>query len=433
MSQASKSLKKIATSEDYKSLVTAIEAKDYETISKSYLRLCQLLEEEKKQVLAKIQSLPRQNRGEDCEQFQTAFTLRASVTLPQWHWLTSQMKEAGVTEGEVFGFGSRGDPLVRTAQGRVVVISGVALEKGAKIKFKVITEGQKLDFGRPVELNADYFGFLLNREARESMKKSFEAVEERLRNGPPPELDEAGLARLSELLKGLEDVRQLTSKLGSTEKDGAVARVQMYRKRLLDGCGVKMALDFMSRAEENEIAEACGGDEQQILRALSAPGLFRYESHLKLKAGLLAGKDLKGYKQILEDLESRLDSMNAALELMEFQSGVEKMSPAAKAYLERMDGLFERLHRKARQVTLALAEGTLFGSEDIKAAVREAFSGGALGAELRRTFLEAEEFYALRGALADLRAKLDDKASLPAEAALRPYLTRKIAGAFQSS
>jgi len=43
-----------------------------------------------------------------------------------------------------------------------------------------------MDFGRPVELNADYFSFLLNREAREAMKKSLEAVEEYLKNGQAP-------------------------------------------------------------------------------------------------------------------------------------------------------------------------------------------------------------------------------------------------------
>jgi len=83
--------------------VEAIQKKDYEGISKCYVRLCQLFDDEKKQILDKIRTLPRQNKDEDIEQFLNAFVIRTSVTMPEWHWLTSQVREHGVIEGEVFG------------------------------------------------------------------------------------------------------------------------------------------------------------------------------------------------------------------------------------------------------------------------------------------------------------------------------------------
>ncbi len=429
MSQASKALNKIAASEEYKALDEAIKAANWETMAKSYVRLGGLMEEEKKQILEKINSLPRQNKDEDCEKFQAAFAIRASITLPQWYWLDSQLKEAGVMEGEVFGFGTLGDPLVRTREGRVVVIRGNTLEKGAKIRFKVVTEGPKLDFGRLIELTPEYFSSLLNREARTGIKKSFDAVEECLKNRSI-ELNESGLSQLSELLKGLEEARELANKLEAVEREATVARILAYRKRLLNEYGVKLAFEFMSREETREIVEACQGDGQQVASALAASGFFRYQAHQALRARLLTGEGLKGYSEILKNLESKVDSMDAALELMEFQSGVEKVSPSAKAYLERIDRLFDRLNRKAREVALAIAEGRI-SSQDINSAIREAFSGAALGVELRRTFRSAGEFAALRGALADLMTMLGDSAGIAAESAIKPYLTRKIASAFE--
>ncbi|MDO8567916.1 MAG: hypothetical protein Q7R57_04290 [Dehalococcoidales bacterium] len=426
MSQTSQSLKKLATSEEYKALAGAVEAKDYEAMAKAYLSLCGQIENEKKQILDKIKTLPR-NADEDCVHFEAAFAMRSSSVLPHWHYLNQQLKEQGVMDGEVFGAGSRGDPLVRLPEGRVVVLSGAKLEKGAKVKFRVITPGQKLDFGQVIELNQAYFAFLLNRETREAVRGAFSAADECLRNGNVTP-DETGLARISDALQKLEEVRELAAKLEGPEKDNVVNRIVGYRRRLLNDFIVKFATDYISREEEREITETCQGEE--LARALSAPAFFRYQAHQALKAELLAGNDVKGKSEVLKEMESKLDSMDAAIKLMEFQAGVDKTTPSARTYIERMDNLFARLDRKARQVAQTLAEGKTSTLEELNSTIKEAFSGPSLCAELGRTFRSADEFYTLRGALNELRSMMDGNKEAAAEAALKPYLSRKITAAF---
>ena len=124
MSQTRKTLKKIASTDQYQALVTAVKEADYETIVSSYIKLSQLLEEAEREIEGKIQSLPRRNKGEDYKRFRTAFAARIRMVLPQWYWVDSELRERGVVEGEVFGFGSKGDPIVRTAEGRVVALKG---------------------------------------------------------------------------------------------------------------------------------------------------------------------------------------------------------------------------------------------------------------------------------------------------------------------
>ncbi|MBI4286231.1 MAG: hypothetical protein HY670_10125 [Chloroflexi bacterium] len=431
MSQASKALKEIAASEEYKSLVQAMETADYEAIQKSYLRLGELLEEKKKQVLEKIQTLPRQNKDEDIQQFQNAFTMRLSGALPKWHWLDTMIKEQKVWEGEVFGFGTKGDPLVRTPAGRVVVVRGATLEKGARVRFKVVAEGEKIDFGRVFELTPDFFYFLLNQETIARIRSAIDTIEERVKaQSVTP--GEDGLAEMSAVLKELEDIREMSRTLQTVEREKLESRITAHRRRLLGDRGARLATEFMAKEEEREIAETCAGDHDKAAKALAVPGLFRQPAHEALKAQLFAGEELKGYAEALAGLESRLDSMDAALKLMEFKSGVDDLRPQVRSYIEKMDRLFDRLQRKARSVAFAMAEDKVSQVGDVMQSIKNAFSGEALAAELGRVFRSPGEFFALRETLTKLRALLGDSTIQASEAAIRPYLNRKLSQAFAS-
>lgn len=430
MSQATKILKKIASAEEYKALVTAIEKTDGESALTSYQQISQLLEETEKEVRDRIQSLTRKNKDDDYQKFRATFALRVATNLPQWHWLNSELKKQKIMEGAVFGRGTKGDPLVRTAEGRVVVIRGATLKEGDKVRFKVIVEGEKLDFGKVLELTPDLFYYILTRDTRERIENCFAAIRERLSKNFGG-TDENSPGELTQLLRELENIRELTAKLGAEERERIMARVMAYRKSLLKASVTYLAFQFLSQQEEKELKESCPGDEQQLSIALSALGLFRYQTHKEIKAELFSGKKLKGYDEIVNNLENNLESMEAALKLLEFKTRVKEAYPLAQRYLQKMDRFFQGLDEKATQVALSLAGGNkLCSTEDIYAAVRDAFSSESLRSELRKAFRSSEEFFTLRGALLELRAKLGGAESTGAEAALRPYLQRVIALTF---
>ena len=173
MSQASKVLKEIAAMPEYANMAQAIEKNDYEAIANSYKQLNAIIEAKKKEILEKIDSLTRQNKGEDSQQFLNAFSLRISTTLPQWHRLNSLMQEQKVTEGEVIGVGSKGDPMVRTPDGKLTIISGLTAEKGAKVTLRMTKEGEKVNFGQAVEFNPDFFYILLNQTMLTGIRERF--------------------------------------------------------------------------------------------------------------------------------------------------------------------------------------------------------------------------------------------------------------------
>jgi len=123
--------------------------------------------------------------------------------------------------------------------------------------------------------------------------------------------------------------------------------------------------------------------------------------------------------------------MNSALEFLDFKAEIDKLYPTAKKYLQRMDQLFQRLSQKARQVAFELGEDKLSDMSDIRSAIEDAFSGKALHSELRRAFRNPEEFFSLRVAFGELRAKLGDMENSEAETAIKPYLSQIIASAFE--
>ena len=430
MSQTVKTLKKIATSEEYQALETAIKQVDPEAIFNSYKRISEVLEASEKEILDKIQQLPRQNKDPDWQRFRLALAARSQTILPQWHWVNEQLKKQKIMEGKVAGVGSKGDPLAKTPEGRVVVVRGATLKEGDRVRFKVVAEGEKIDFGRVFELSPDTFYFVLTQDIRERVTNSLNSMRDRIDSCLRGEV-ESTPSELSQLLSELKDVSELAARFRVEEKERLLARIQAYRARLLKASIVKLAFDFIAKREEREIIDSGQGNQEQIARALSAPGLFRQQAHLSLKSELLSGDKPKGYPEIVEQLEKNLDSMETALQLMDFKTKVEGIYPLVKRYLEQMDLFFERLNRKATDLAFKLGENTSDVSQ-IQSGIETAFSPEALGVEFRRVFRSPEEFFNLRGAVNELRLKLGNTEASQAGLAIEPYLRRIISLAFST-
>lgn len=429
MSQVDKILKNIASGEDYKALAAAVEKNDYESIGKLFAQVATLMTESKKQVLEKLQAMPRQNRDEEQRNFEAAFTRRIDTDLPQWHKISVLLKEKGASEGIVYATGKKGDPLVRSSEGRIVVVAGSKAQPGTRVLYRVETKSEKMDFAREVQLNADFFYMLLNGDTLDAMRKSLDAVDARLKaftdlNG------QGSVSELAQLLQELNSIKASAEQLRESEKGKYLSRIQILRRKLLSDWVAKSIFDFLSREEEKEIAEICTSDEHSTSRAMSAPGLFRRKDHEGLKAELFAGKELKGYADVLAEMEKGLDSMSAAIQLMEFKTSMEEMVPLAQRYIERMDVLFDNLNRKSRRVALTMSENELLTEAAIDYAIRSEFSGPALCSELRVAFRGPDEFYAMREAVAKLRSAMGNKEWPSLESAIKPYLVIKTTTAF---
>lgn len=432
MSQTKLSLNKIASGEEYKALVAAVEKADHQTAINSYLQVSKQLEDARKEILGRIQGLTRQNKDEDGRKFQAAFDLRAKAALPQWDWFTSELKKQRIMEGEVQGIGSKGDPLVRTPEGRTVVVPGAPQKEGERVRFQVVNEGANVDFGRVFELTPDSFYRVISQGTRDQIRDSLNSLRERL-DSYKGGVDEKSLADLSQLLKELEDVRELASRLRAEERDLIVERISGYRRRLLGACTAKLAFELLRQDEEKEIAESVENDASLLTAALAAPGLLRYQAYKDLKSALFSGDNLKDYDQIRGRLEHSLESMNAAMELMEFQTAIEEVLPAAKRYFQIMDRFFQKLVDRAKGAAFKMAEDKLFKGEDINSAVKSAISAGTITSELRSAFQSQEDFFAMRAALAEVMTKVGNTAAMAEEAAIRPYLRSKLAAAFGST
>ncbi|MDO8473286.1 MAG: hypothetical protein Q7T05_05645 [Dehalococcoidia bacterium] len=429
MSQVDKILKNIASSEDYKALAASVEKNEYESIGKSFSQVAAQMAESKKQVIEKLQALPRHNRDDEQRNFEAAFARRIDTDLPAWHKINALLKEKGASEGVVYATGKKGDPLVRSADGRLVVVAGSKALPGSKVLYRVETKSEKMDFAREVQLDADYFYMLLNGDTLDAIRKSLDALDARLKafaemNG------QDSVSELAQLLKELNDVRESAEQLRASEKGKYLSRIQILRRKLLADWVARSIFDFLSREEEKEITQACNQDEHSLSSAMSAPGLFRRKSHEGLKAELFAGKELRGYTDALNEMEKGLDSMNAAIQLMEFKAGIEEMVPLAQRYVERMDILFDNLNRKSRRVALAMSENGSFAEADIDSAIRSEFSGPALCSDLRAAFRSPDDFYAMREAVAKLRSMMGNKECTTVESAIKPYLVVKTTMAF---
>ena len=430
MSQTKKALKKIASGEEYKTLVEAVEEANYEAISSSYRQILELLEEEKRKRRKQIESLPRKNKEETWQKFLSAFDLATKRILPLWHQINSELQKRKVMEGEVFGFGSKGDPLVKTPEGRIVVLRDSRLKEGERVRFKVVSEGEKIGFGKVFELTPDSLYFIFTQDVRERLRNSLNLAKDRFK-ACLESLNEGQLPDLKEPLKGLEEVEKLASELHGEERERIIGQVLGYRKRLLKAAGTKLMFDLISQEEEKEIENFYQHEQEQKTKALSAPGLFRRHTFEAVKRELFIGDKLQRYSEVLKEMEERLDSMDSALELLEFKSRIKEAYPKAKRYLEKMDQLFDSLVKKTKQVTDSLAEKGVSEPEEIRSAIKDAFSEKTLLAEFRKVFRSAEEFFALRGALLELRKRVGNPDSSLSEAAIRPYLRLKVSQAFK--
>ncbi|MFH1031398.1 MAG: hypothetical protein V1767_02370 [Chloroflexota bacterium] len=424
MSNVVKILKQLASSEEYKVLEAAIKDSNAENIISSYKKLSETLEKSEAEVVAKMQELPRLNKDKDIQNFRATFASRSRTVLPQWYWLNDQLKQQKIMEGKVFSFGSKGDPLVRTPEGKLVIITGATLKEGDVVRFKVINSTEKADFGVLFELTPDNLYAVLTQESRDKVMNSMASLRDHIDNFSQNG-DADKLIELSQLLKEFDDVKELAAKLRGEEKERIIARAVAYRKKLLNTSIVKLVYDFLAKREEDEIRDFYGDDTEKLSLALMAPALLRYDDYLSLKAELLAGDKPKGYAEAADKLEKKLDSMEAALQLLDFKSKVQGSYSLAKTYLDQMDRLFGKITRRANEVALQL-ETDASDESKIKSIIEKAFSKEAIRADVVEVFRGSEEFFKMRAALIELMASLGNPKS-SAESLLEPYL-RKIVG-----
>ena len=435
MSQTTRALKAIATGDDYQALANAIEQVDYDSMFTCYMRLLELLTEEKEKIKEGIENLPHRNKQEQRDKFQRAFDLAAERILPLWHRLDQQLSagllRTNAVDGEVFAFGKKGDPLAKTAGGMVVVLPGCKKEIGERVRFRVVQETEKLSFGRVIDLDAQSFYSLITQEVRDRIRDSLAVVDDYVKRGQATTTGDP-LVELTELLRALQEVKNMSSTLRADESRRIAAQVLQYRRRLLFTAGVKLMFALISSREESDIHDFYRDGAEERTKALAALGLFRHYGYEAARQEFFQGEAPEGYTERLGEMSDKVDSMNAALEFMEFKSALDDALPRAKAYLDKMDRFFEKLVSRVKRVTDGLANEDLVDVEEFRSAIESAFSDDVLFAELRKSFRTSRDFLASRGAFMELNRRLGNQEALSAEAAFRPYLRHKITRAFGS-
>ena len=416
MSQASHILKEIANSPEHRKLVKGIKSADYEQLCTSYVQVSELISKGRTETLDRIQSLPRVNKSKDYQRFKDAFDNRARIVLPEWCWLSVLLKQQGIEEGQVVSFGSKGDPLVRTAEGKIVILTCCDLTQGKRVKFKIQVKGEKVDFGTVVELTPDYFYHIVARDTIARIRTEFNAVKERVANRVAYSHEER-LTELSELLTRLEKLRELTLMLRAEEQERILGRVFAYRKRLLSDYSIGLVFGFLSHKEESEIRESCQGDEKRIALILSVPGLFNRRALDELKKELFAGEELRRCAEIRQKLKNKPDDIDMAMELMELRLRTENIYPLVRKYIQKMNVFHRKLSEKAEYFTLTVARERICSVQEIQSAIEKAFSSSAISLELRGVFHSQGEYFSLRAALIELRAILGCQESLSTECA----------------
>jgi hypothetical protein len=428
MSNTKKILRDIASGAEYKDLADAMEQANYEVIFDAYMRISKLISSGKEKIEEGIKSLPVRSRDERLDKFRQSFDLAVERNLPLWHQLAQAIAKRQIMEGEVFGFGKKGDPLVRTPEGTLVALRSAKLEEGNRVRFVVEYKGEKISIGKIFELNPQSFYTILTQEPRERIRLSLASIEDQL-NTRQERLDEDSLSRLGELLVKLEEIKGIPSTFKPEERERIIAQARRYRNKLLYDIGVRLMFDFLSQQEEKALEDFYHDRQEEKSKALSALGLFRYHTYEAAEKLLLSDKPGE-YGQAFSEIEDEIDSMDSAMKLMDFRASIEKAYPKAKSYLEKMNRLFDRLTKRVGPVTDALPEGRIIELDEIQLAIKNAFSEGTLFLELRKTFRSSNDFFSLRGAISDLIRKLGDQESITAETAFRSYLNHKIPQAF---
>jgi len=426
-------LKEIAASEHYEALTTEVEQGDYDSMFDNYTSILKRLKGGRETIEEGIESLPVQNKDERRDQFSRAFKVAIKRILPVWYELDERLKSelarSNVMESEVFGFGKKGDPLVRTPEGVIVVVKGSKLEVGDRAQFTVVQETDKLSFGKAFELNRRSFYLLITQEAHDKIQESLKLIEDRLSSSPESS-NEVSISELGELLQRLDEIRRLSSALRAKDRAATITRVVNYRKRLLLGVSRSYMFDFISRHEERDMENFYQDGREERVQALSALGLFRRHTHQMVEEKILPTGETEAFGEVLEKKMDGVDSMAAAMEFLEFKAAMDDVYPRAKRYFETIDQMFESLVGRASRVAETVATQDLVGAEDIRVAIEDAFTEETLFLELRRAFRSAKEFLSLRGAFTEVNRSLGDDESVAAEAAFRPYLRHKITQAF---
>jgi hypothetical protein len=425
MSQASKALKEIAASQEYSTLVKAIENSDYDVIATIFIKLFKLIEDKKNIILEQIRNSPRQIE-ENLQQFLTAYTMRLDSTLPQLYRLKSLIDKQNIIEGEIVDIGIKGDPIAKTPGGKSVIINGIKANKGDRIKYKITNTGKKVDFGKAVEINADFFYNVLNQEALARIQNSFDSVEAYFNSS----LNQTDITP-AELLANLETARAVSIKLKPEEQVRINDKILANRKSILADYITNKTFDFLASEEEKEIRKFFNNDEIKLSMVLSFPGLFRRQPLKSLKNDLFADNKLKGYDDIIKTLENNLDSMDGALNLIEFKTKVEELEPQAKTYLFKMDELFSILNKKSRLIVDTIAEANIIDMNEIQKQIENAFSSRSPDTEFKKVFRSLNEFFSLRDATVKLQASLGNHDILQTESIFRPYLKQKVASIFE--
>lgn len=428
MSNTTKILKEIATSDEYKVIAEAIEQADYETVCGSYLSISKRIDSGRAGLEEGFENLPLRSRGEHKEKFLQSFYLAVERILPLWHQLDQAIAKSGVMEGEVFGFGKKGDPLVRTPEGKLVALRSAGLEEGNRVKFVVVHEGEKISIGKVFEFNPHSFYTLLTQEPRERIRRSLASVQDQLKNSQW-HLEEDYFARIKEILVELEGIKELPLNFSPHEREKITDQVQEYRKKLLYDVSVRLMFDFLSEQEEKSVEDFYGNGNEEKEKALSALGLFRHNTY-EVAEKLLQSDKPEESGQALGEIDDEIDSMDSAIKLLDFKDAIDKAYPKAKSYLEKMNRLFDRLTKRVWQVIDNLPEAGVVEPEEIQLAVKNTFAEDTLFIELRKSFRSSSEFFSLRGAFNDLNKKIGDEESIRAEAAFRSYLDHVIPRAF---
>lgn len=428
MSNTTKILKEIAASSEYNAIAEAIEQADYDVICDSYLGISKKIDSGKATIEEGIENLPLRSRGERKEKFRQSFYLAVERILPLWHQLDQAIAKSGVVEAEVFGFGKKGDPLVRTPQGNLVAIRSAKIEEGSRVKFVVVHEGEKISIGKVFELNPQSFYTLLTQEPRERIRRSLSSVQDRLKDRQWCQ-DEEYLAIMREILLELEEIKKLPSNLRPQERERIIAQVHDYRKRLLHDVCVRTMADFLSRQEEKAIEDFYRDQSDEKNKALSALGLFRRPTYEEAEK-LLQSYNPEEHGQDLGEIDDEIDSMDSAIKLLDFRAAIDRAYPKAKSYLEKMNRLFYRLDKGLLKVADTLPQEGMVEPEEVQLAIRNAFSEDMLYIELRKAFRSPSEFFSFRGAYTELIRKLGDQETISAEDAFRSYLDYKIPQAY---
>jgi hypothetical protein len=433
VTQTTKVLKEIASSEEYKALAGAVDKADYEAMFDPYMRISQLLQEGRASIEKSIENLPVQNKQGRLDKFQRAFELATERILPAWYQLNyrvnSGLVKTKVMEGEVFAFGKKGDPLVKAPEGAIVILPGSKLEQGQHVRFRVVQEAEKLSFGRIFNLNPQSFYLLMTQETRDKVNESLAWIRDRLSTFQG-HWDGDSRAELGELLGRLQDAKELSSNLRPEESRRAASQVAGYRKQLLYNASLGLMFDLVSEREKKDIEKFYRDGQEDKSRALTALGLFRRHNYETAREKFLLKEEPEGYAHILSEMGDKVDSMDSAMELMEFQSAVDEVYPKAKSYFERMDRLFDNLVDRLKQFVDALSKNDVIDPKEIRLTIEESFSEGVLFLELRRAFRSSKEFLSSRGAFLELNRRLRNEEVVGAEAAFKPYLNHKILQAF---